>query len=202
MIQYTKEELANEEWRPIKGYEGLYEVSSTGKVRSLGRRIFAKPGSKTWKFVDIDGKIMKQSPNKDGYLRVMLSKNNKRIGYFVHRLGAAAFAGNPNGYGEVNHKDEDKSNNYMTNLEWCSRRYNNMYGTRLKRVLPNVLNHVENSKKKVAMYDTEGNFIRSFNSIKECAEITGLHKGNICGMCKGSNHYHHVGGYVFKYYTC
>ena len=90
----------------------------------------------------------------------------------------------------------------MTNLEWCSRRYNNMYGTRLKRVLPNVLNHVENSKKKVAMYDTEGNFIRSFNSIKECAEITGLHKGNICGMCKGSNHYHHVGGYVFKYYTC
>ena len=122
--------MMEEIWKAIEGYEGLYEVSNTGKVRSLDRRIFAKLGSKTWKFVDIHGTIVKQSPNRDGYLRVMLSKKNKSIDYFVHRLVAAAFVDNPNGYSEVNHKDEDKSNNYMTNLEWCSRRYNNMYGTR------------------------------------------------------------------------
>lgn len=107
-------------WKDILGYEGLYQVSNLGNVRSLNYRRSGKT------------KLLKQGTD-NGYKRVELSKNGKKKKYWVHRLVAIAFISNPNNYKEVNHKDEDKSNNNVNNLEWCTREYNNNYGTRNKR---------------------------------------------------------------------
>ena len=102
-------------WKDILGYEGLYQVSNYGRVRSL------KYGKE---------KILKQQINTDGYLHIDLYKNKKRKNYNVHRLVTIAFLENPNNYPQVNHKDENKQNNHIDNLEWCDYKYNCNYGTR------------------------------------------------------------------------
>lgn len=106
----------NEEWRDIKGYEGLYQVSNKGNVRHI-------------KF----NRLLK--PSKSGkYITAILSKNGKQIGKSVHRLVAETFIPNPNNYPCVNHKDENPHNNSIENLEWCTHSYNINYGTRNKQV--------------------------------------------------------------------
>lgn len=115
-----------EEWRPIEGYEGLYEVSSYGRVRSLDRyderNCFR------------EGRILKLYTRKGGYLFVQLHLNGKGKNYLVHRLVAIAFIPNPDNLPEVNHLDEDKTNNRVENLEFCDRKYNINYGTRTDKV--------------------------------------------------------------------
>ena len=101
-----------EEWRAVPGYEGLYEVSNKGNVKSL-----------------IKNKIIKGFINRCGYILVGLSKNGIRKKITIHRLVAQVFIENPDNLPEVNHKDEDKANNSVDNLEWCDRKYNNNYGT-------------------------------------------------------------------------
>ena len=101
-----------EEWRAVPGYEGLYEVSNKGNVKSL-----------------IKNKIIKCFINRCGYRLVGLSKNGIRKKITIHRLVAQVFIPNPDNLPEVNHLDEDKSNNSVDNLEWCDRKYNNNYGT-------------------------------------------------------------------------
>lgn len=116
--------VGSEVWRDVKGYEGLYMVSSYGRVKSLP------------KYNIKDERIMKQTVNtRDGRMSVMLCKSpadHKRFN--VHRLVALAFVDNPFGYEEVNHKDEDPQNNCADNLEWCTRKYNMNYGTTPKRL--------------------------------------------------------------------
>ena len=114
-----------EEWRPVVGYEGLYEVSSYGKVRSLDRYVKTCYGS----YRLHKGKVLSPGKDTDGYLKVCLSCNGKNKMFFVHRLAAQAFLLNPDNLPEINHKDEDKTNNSVDNLEWCDRSYNNNYGT-------------------------------------------------------------------------
>lgn len=115
-----------EEWRTIPGYEGLYEVSNTGRVRSLdrydSRNCFRK------------GKVLSPVKSNIGYLLVSLCCNGKYKGFTVHRLVAQAFIPNPDNLPEINHKDEDKTNNSVENLEWCDRKYNNNYGSRKDKV--------------------------------------------------------------------
>ena len=107
----------DEIWKPVVGYEGLYEVSNFGRVRSLRRN-----------------KILKLKNEVDGYIRVTLCNGGTEKLYQVHRLVAQAFIPNPDNLPQINHKDEVKSNNIVTNLEWCTVHYNNTYGTRLQRV--------------------------------------------------------------------
>lgn len=107
-----------EEWRPVDGYEGLYEVSNMGRVKSLKYN---------------KERILKVGKNDKGYLQVHLSKDGKAKGYTVHRLVATAFCENPMGYTEVNHINEDKADCRAENLEWCSRSYNNTYNGRAKK---------------------------------------------------------------------
>ncbi len=117
----------NEEWRDIKNYEGLYEVSNFGNVRSLNRKVYRR-----FSWVIIRGKTLKPVCVK-GYYKVMLCKNGKSKCCAIHRLVAEAFIMNPKNYPEVNHKDENKANNNVNNLEWCTHSYNMNYGTILDK---------------------------------------------------------------------
>ena len=114
-------ELPKQIWKDIPGYEGKYQVSNTGKVRSLNYRGTGKT------------KILKPSTHhRDGYKRVVLYKNDKQYYYLVHRLVAQAFIPNPNNYPVVNHKDENPANNAVWNLEWCTMDYNIDYSKNKK----------------------------------------------------------------------
>ena len=119
-----------EEWRPVVGYEGLYEVSNTGRVRSVDRYVVDSLGHRRF----YKGKVLSIVKNKNGYLLINLYCNEKNKKCLVHRLVAEAFVSNPDNLPEVNHKDEDKTNNRVDNLEWCSRKYNVNFGTaRIRR---------------------------------------------------------------------
>ena len=116
--------MTEEIWRPVVGYEGLYEVSNTGRVRSLDRYVRRNYFKK--------GRILKLNDRR-GYLFVELCLNNKTKNFSVHRLVAQAFIPNPDNLPQVNHIDEDKLNNRVENLEWCDSKYNSNYGTRKDR---------------------------------------------------------------------
>lgn len=108
--------LPKQIWKDIPGYEGKYQVSNTGRVRSLNY-------GRTGKI-----KVLKQGTKDNGYKVVVIYKNGKRKKYLVHRLVAQAFIPNPNNYPIINHKDENKTNNAVWNLEWCTYEYNVNYG--------------------------------------------------------------------------
>ena len=116
-----------EQWRPIEGYEGLYQVSNLGRVRSLGNDKKRKE------------KILRPLMNNCGYLLVNLSKEGKQKMFSVHRLVAQTFIPNPEGLPEINHRDENPSNARAENLEWCDHRYNMNDGTRTERATKNRL---------------------------------------------------------------
>ena len=115
-----------EEWRPVVGYEGLYEVSNTGRVRSVDKYDSMN------RF--LRGRILRLFTDGLGYLRAQLYSNSKRKSFLVHRLVAQAFIPNPDNLPQVNHRDENPGNNNVDNLEWCDRSYNNNYGTRKDKV--------------------------------------------------------------------
>ncbi|MCI6614441.1 MAG: NUMOD4 domain-containing protein [Mollicutes bacterium] len=152
----------NEIWKDVIGYENLYKVSNWGRVKSFR---FGKE------------RILKTFKNKDGYLQVGLWKNNKRKIFLVHRLVAQAFLDNPNNLPEVNHKDENKLNNVVSNLEWCDRTYNVNYGTAIERM-------IKTASKPVLQYTLDGKFVREWESTREC-ERNGYNHGHVASCCRG-----------------
>lgn len=118
--------MIEEIWRPIEGYEGLYEISNTGQVRSLDKYDSMN------RFYE--GRILKLFADRLGYLRAQLYSNNKKKSFLVHRLVAEAFIPNPDNLPQVNHRDENPSNDNVDNLEWCDAKYNSNYGTRIDRI--------------------------------------------------------------------
>ena len=125
---YSLKNLPGEEWKDIKGYEGLYQVSNKGRIKALSKTTTIRSnnnlnGSK----ITRDEKIHHCQLQKDGYIRTQLYKDNKRSTVKVHRLVAEAFLPNPDNLPQVNHKDEDKTNNRVENLEWCTNEYNINY---------------------------------------------------------------------------
>lgn len=161
-----------EEWRDIEGYEGLYQVSNTGKVKSLNYR---KTGKE---------KILKPYDNGYGYLKVKLCKDGKDTSCKVHRLVAQAFLENPDDLPEVNHKNEDKTDNRVENLEWCNRSYNVNHGTRNKRVAEKNINNSKTSKPVIGINKVSG-LIVEFPSLCEASRQTGIDHGHICHCLKG-----------------
>lgn len=123
--------MIEEIWKDIKGYEGLYQVSNIGRVKSLKRH---RRGSGK-ELVCVNEKIKALQDNGHGYMTTTLYQNNKGQVVYIHRLVAVAFISNPNNLPCVNHINEDKSNNSASNLEWCSYEYNNNYGTKPKDCL-------------------------------------------------------------------
>ena len=133
--------------RDVVGYEGLYAVTSCGKVWSYKNK-----------------KFLESSANKRGYLRVNLYKNGKLKNFLVHRLVAEAYIPNPDNLPQVNHKDECKTNNCLQNLEWCNAKYNANYGTRNERY-----------KKPILQFDLKGNFIREWPSATDVGKEVKSH---------------------------
>ncbi len=129
--------------------------------------------------------------NIGGYYLVDLRKDGKRSTKSVHRLVAMYFCDNPNNYDQVNHIDENPTNNVYTNLEWCTQNYNINYGNRTKK-------QIESSSIPVLVYDcSNGNFIKEYSSIKECGRALGIHDKYIVNILKGKEKTSH--GYTFKY---
>lgn len=134
--------MKNEIWKDIEGYEGLYQVSNLGRIKSLHRRI-EHPHSG---FITLKERILKPSTDTSGYLFVRLCNNGKSKQLLVHRLVAQTFLENPQKLPEVNHIDECKSNNQISNLEYCDRSYNINYGTATVRAAKTRTNHPSFSK--------------------------------------------------------
>ena len=161
-------------WKPIKGYEGRYDISSHGRVRS-----FAQDRQ--------TGKIKAGHPARKGYLHILLydGAGNKKW-YPIHRLVAEAFLENPDSLEQVNHKDENKENNFVDNLEWCSNEYNHNYGTRNERT--GVSNRCcETTSLQVISIDEKG-CVEKFDSIGEAERQTGCNHSNIVRTLKGRSH--------------
>lgn len=189
----------NEIWKDIKEYEGLYQVSNLGNVRSLGRYV----KNKNNKLQYFPEKILKTG-NVQEYLKVTLSNNNKQRYYRVHRLVAEAFISNPENKPEVNHIDGDKKNNCVDNLEWCNRSENekHAYKNGLAKPSQKQKNAVakyarENYSKKVIQYDLNGKFIKEWNSMSDVWRELGIRPSYICRCCKGLRNQTY--GYKWKY---
>lgn len=185
--------MAHEEWRDIIGYEGFYQISSLGNVRSLSRTYwFGQNHLAQKRTKDI---IMSSRKDKDGYLTVSLSKNGKRKNYKIHRLVAYHFLSNPYNYPEVNHKDECRTNNVYTNLEFCTGDYNIHYGSHIARSIK-----AQHRTPVVGVSLTNGSKIEysSINDIKREGKFSST---AICLCCKNKymskkNEYK---GYVWRY---
>lgn len=137
--------------KPIAGYEGYYEVDQFGRVFSVERDIFVNDnGRKYIKF--LSGKQLKQTMHSKGYKTVALTKDGKSKTVFVHRLVAEAFIPNTDKLPMVNHKDEDKTNNFAENLEWCTAAYNRTYGKAVKKHAKTLRGkmHTESHKQKIS----------------------------------------------------
>lgn len=157
-------------WKPVRNYECLYEVSNMGRVKSLNYRKTGKEG------------IMKATKDSHGYLQVHLSKDGKVKNCYVHRLVATVFCENPEGYTEVNHINEIKSDNRAENLEYCSRSYNNTYNGRAKKVGKKA---AEKTSKPVFSVGKKSGLIMWWQSAREAERCTGISSGNIIKCCKG-----------------
>lgn len=159
-------------WRTIPGYPDTYQVSNLGRVRSC-----INPGdhkrSDLWH-------IVKGIPSTYGHLRVTIK--GKLV--FVHRLVALAWIPNPNNYPIINHKNEDPADNRVENLEWCTVKYNNSYGTIRERIRSKHINHPSHSK-SVKQFSIDGKLLNSYPSVAEASRVTGISKSSINKFLSG-----------------
>lgn len=137
-------------WKDIKGYEGLYQVSNYGRVKSLGNEASRKE------------KIRKVKYDRNGYPVIILHKNGEKKFFLTHRLVAEAFMPNPDNLPEINHKDECKTNNFVENLEWCNRYYNVTYG--------NIIVKANIARKKTRFFKLVAACCRGLQKVKEKRE--------------------------------
>ena len=155
----------------IDGFE-KYEVSNLGKVRNIK-----------------SGRILKPRIDKDGYLKHQLYVRDKKKYLFLHRIIATAFIDNPEGKPCVNHIDENKANNDLSNLEWCTIRENIIHGTRTKRA-------AEKHFKKIIQLDLNDNILNEFESMVQAEQETGVSANNISHCCNGKRK--SSGGYKWR----
>lgn len=199
------ENIEGEIWRNISNYEGLYQISNFGRVKSLGNDKLRKE------------KILKQTKNKKGYLRVIFCKKGIIKAFQVHRLVANTFIPNPNNFHCVNHKDENKENNCVENLEWCTYQYNLNYGTCQQRRVSNIdfknrtvntdykartINTdykaiAEKQSKRVYQYSKDGELVAIWNSTRECGR-NGFSYSAVSQCCR--NCFNREGNNTYKNY--
>lgn len=183
--------MKEEIWKNIEGYEGLYQVSNLGRVKSLDKYLPDTLGRVSFRKEKIICQLQ-----RGGYLAVQIWKKGKNKKFLVHRLVATAFIPNPDNLPQVNHKDENKANNNVDNLEWCTHQYNMDYGTRVERIRLKQLNDVKKSK-PVLQYTLDGEFIAEYPSLLEVKRLFNYDGGNIRRVCNGE--YKQCYGYKWKF---
>ncbi len=179
--------MINEIWKDVKGYEGLYQVSNLGRAKSLGRKNCSN--------ICLKDKILNPSlDHKNGYKRVCLCRNNneKRVG--IHRLVAEVFIPNPENKPCVNHKDGNKLNNRVDNLEWCTAKENNQHAIKTGLVdiekRKNIMREIgkrnyKNNGKKIKQYSKNGNLIKTWDSIIDASKELNISNTSISNCLKG-----------------
>ena len=180
----------NEIWKDVKNYEGLYQVSNLGRVRSLDVRTYQKNKFGKFKYVLHKGKILKIQKQRNGYFTIDLHMNGKFERKIIHRLVAETFISNPNNYQYINHKDSNTSNNRVDNLEWCTQKYNIKYAYDFgNKIPPNM--------RSVNQIDENGKITATFISIQEAERKTSIKSANISKCCRKLRN--KAGGYQWAY---
>lgn len=169
--------MKGEIWKDIKGYEGIYQVSSIGRVKNIN-----------------SNRILKDS-NRNGYRRVVLCKNSIKKHKNIHRLVAEAFIPNPHNLQQVNHINEIKTDNRVENLEWCTASYNNTFGSRINRIKKSLTNGKK--CKRIEQFSILGLFIREWISGSEIENSLGYDQGNISKCCLGKSKTAY--GFIWKF---
>ena len=200
--------LPNEIWKDIPNYEGFYQVSDMGRVKSLKRKVRKWDGFRT-----ISERILKPDENKNEYLCIVLYKKGKSKSYFIHQLVMFVFKGScPEGY-EVNHKKGIKHDNRARKLEYVTHSENQKHAYRIGLQKPSqnqknaasnfcktskgMIQYWESRKRKVNQYDLQNNFIKTFNSIREATYENNTFSSSISACCGGK--LKTSGGYIWKY---
>ena len=198
-----------EVWADIPEYEGVYQISSCGRVKSLPQKHPSVNGG----FYLTRERILCPRKHRNGYLNVQLCRNGNKRNYYVHRLVAKTFLrnDNPKEYIHVNHINEDKTDNRVNNLEWCDRVYNAVYGTKIKRMLKcrevnKTMQKIVEKKnqagsigaeKPVACFNDNGCIIAEYKSLMAEYRATGISAAKICECCKGKRN--KAGGFHWQY---
>lgn len=164
-------------WKDIDGYEGTYQISNKGNVKSLkcGKERILRPGINSW-----------------GYMVVCLYHDNMKKTVKLHRLVAQAFIPNPENKPQINHKDENKLNNCVNNLEWTTAKENINYGTHNERVGDSL-------SKPILQYSKSGYFIREWQGAHEVERVLGINNSNIIKCCRGNPKHTTAGGFIWRY---
>lgn len=166
-----------EEWRDIRDYEGIYQISNFGRLRSLDREIcITEKSGRAYKYLK-RGRIISPGICR-GYLNTTLCNGDMRKTQYVHRLVASAFLPNPENLPEINHKDRNPLNNRVENLEWCSRYYNTHYDGAIERQHATI-------RKKVRQRTLDGKIVAEFPSVCDASKQTGVHKSLIAKVANG-----------------
>ena len=189
--------MMEEIWKDIEGYEGIYQVSNLGRVRSLDRLVPAacalSKGNQVVNYLR-KGVILKPHiAGKSGYQYVALSIGDKPKYCRVHRLVACAFIPNPDNLPEVNHIDEDKSNNRVDNLEWVTHIQNEHHGTKIERGART------RDRRPVEALNEKGEVVASYDRIADAAKALGLNISTIWQVCNKIRNYKTAGGYRWRY---
>ena len=178
----------NEIWKDVSGYEGYYKVSNFGNVKSCARTINHGLGGADR---SIKSRVIKPYGDNHGYHSVSLSKNGKVRKHKVHRLVAEAFISNPENKPTVNHKNEIRTDNHVSNLEWATYKENNDHGGHNERVSKTLSNPIE-------QLDKNGNKISCFQSVRDASLATGINIMNIKSCLSHKNRVF-AGGYQWRY---